>query len=57
VQKRLFNRFADVIFPDAGDLYPTFTKLNHILTPIGLHVKNLLRLYEQYVQKNHTWLF
>ena len=57
VQKRLFNRFADIIFPDTGTLYPAFTKLDHILTPTGLQVKNLLRLYEQYVRKNHTWLF
>lgn len=57
VQKRLFNRFAREIFPDMATLYPPFTKLDHILTPAGLHVKNLLRLYEQYVQKNHTWLF
>jgi len=57
VQKRLFNRFADDIFPDTGTLYPAFTQLNHILTPTGLNLKNLLRLYEQYVQKNHTWLF
>ena len=57
VQKRLFNRFADDIFSDTGTLYPPFTKLTHILTPTGLHIKNLLRLYEQYVQKNHSWLF
>jgi hypothetical protein len=57
VQKRLFNRFADDIFPDTATLYPAFTNLDHILTPAGLHVKNLLRLYEQYVQRNHTWLF
>lgn len=57
VQKRLFNRFADDIFPDTGALYQPFTKLDHILTPTGLQIKNLLRLYEQYVQKNHTWLF
>ncbi|MFN8495007.1 MAG: AAA-like domain-containing protein [Caldilineaceae bacterium] len=57
IQKRLFNRFAREIFSDSGTLYPPFTKLDQILTPAGLHVKNLLRLYEQYVQKNHTWLF
>ncbi|MEZ4727483.1 MAG: AAA-like domain-containing protein [Caldilineaceae bacterium] len=57
VQKRLFNHFAREIFQDVGTLYPPFTKLTDILTPTGLHVKNLLRLYEQYVQKNHTWLF
>ncbi len=57
IQKRLFNRFARDIFHDRGELYPAFTKLDHILTPTGLHIKNLLRLYEQYVQKNHTWLF
>jgi hypothetical protein len=57
IQKRLFNRFADIIFPDTATLYPAFTKLDHIWTPTGLHIKNMLRLYEQYVQRNHTWLF
>jgi hypothetical protein len=57
VQKRLFNHFAREIFRDTGELYPPFTNLTQILTPGGLIVKNLLRLYEQYVQKNHTWLF
>ena len=57
VQKRLFNRFAGDIFPDTGTLYPPFTKLTNILTPAGLHIKNMLRLYEQYVQKNNAWLF
>jgi hypothetical protein len=57
VQKRLFNHFAREIFRDTGELYPPFTNLTQILTPGGVVVKNLLRLYEQYVQKNHTWLF
>ena len=57
VQKRLFNRFADIVFPDTGTLYPPFTKLTGILTPAGLHIKNMLRLYEAYLQKNHAWLF
>ena len=57
VQKRLFNHFAREIFRDTGELYPPFTNLTSILTPGGVVVKNLLRLYEQYVQKNHSWLF
>lgn len=57
IQKRLFNRFADIVFPDIGTLYPPFTKLTNILTPAGLHIKNMLRLYEAYIQKNHAWLF
>ncbi|MEZ4864658.1 MAG: AAA-like domain-containing protein [Caldilineaceae bacterium] len=57
VQKRLFNRFAGDIFHDTGALYPPFTKLTNIVTPTGLHIKNMLRLYEQYVQQNHNWLF
>lgn len=57
IQKRLFSHFARELYRDIGVLYPPFTKLDHILTPAGLHIKNLLRLYEQYVQKNHTWLF
>ena len=57
IQKRLFNHFAREIFHDSGTLYPPFTNLSGILTATGLQIKNLLRLYEQYVQKNHTWLF
>ena len=57
VQKRLFNHFARDIFHDTGALFPPFTKLTQILTPTGLKVKEMLRLYEQYVQKNHAWLF
>lgn len=57
VQKRLFNHFAREIFHETGELYPTFTKLTDILTPTRLDVKKLLRLYERYVQENHTWLF
>ncbi|MBV7336793.1 AAA-like domain-containing protein [Chloroflexi bacterium TSY] len=57
VQKRLFNRFARDVFQDTGALYPPFTKLDNILTPAGLHIKNMMRLYEQYLHKNHGWLF
>jgi hypothetical protein len=57
IQKRLFNHFARQLYRDIGTLYAPFTTLTHILMPTGLHIKNLLRLYEQYVQKNHTWLF
>lgn len=57
IQKRLFNHFARELYRDIGALYAPFTTLTHILTPTGLHIKNLLRLYEQYVQQNHTWLF
>jgi len=57
IQKRLFNHFARELYHDIGALYAPFTTLSHILTPTGLHLKNLLRLYEQYVQQNHTWLF
>ncbi|MEZ4869786.1 MAG: AAA-like domain-containing protein [Caldilineaceae bacterium] len=57
VQKRLFNRFARDIFRDSGALYPPFTKLDQSLTPAGLHITNMIRLYEQYLRKNHGWLF
>ena len=57
VQKRLFNHFAREIFRDSGILYPPFTNLSDVLTAHGLHIKNMLRLYERYVQQNHSWLF
>lgn len=55
-QKRLFNYFARNLFPQAGQLYVPFTDLSPVITDDSLNVKNLLRLYESYLQKNRDGL-
>ena len=56
VQKRLFNYFSDEFFSETGELIEPFTNLDHVLIKDGLHIKNLLRLYEKYLKKNKDWL-
>jgi Holliday junction resolvase-like predicted endonuclease len=57
VQKRLFSFFTDEFFSEPGQIVPTFTKISHVINKQGIHIKNLLRLYEDYVKKNKDWLF
>ncbi|MDM8519156.1 ATP-binding protein [Anaerolineales bacterium HSG6] len=56
VQRRLFNAFTDDMFSNIGQLYPPFTDLSQVITADTLNVKNLMRVYEQYLQKNRHWL-
>ena len=56
VQKRLFNYLANDIFDMVGQLYAPFDDLSDAITGKGLNVKNLLRRYETYLQKNRHWL-
>ncbi|MFQ5418938.1 MAG: AAA-like domain-containing protein [Anaerolineae bacterium] len=56
VQKRLFNYFANDIFPEMGQLYAPFEGLDDAITGDRLHIPNLLRRYERYLQKNRDWL-
>jgi hypothetical protein len=56
VQRRLFNTFAGDIFPNTGQLYPPFTDLSQVITANSLNVKNMMRVYEQYLQRNREWL-
>ncbi len=56
VQKRLFNYFANELFPDMGRLYEPFEPLEDIITETSLDIKNLLRRYERYLKKNREWL-
>ena len=57
VQKRLFNYFTRDLFSYIGKLYEPFEDVRHIVTQHRLDVKNLMRRYEQYLAKNHEWLF
>ena len=56
VQRRLLNALARDMFPSVGELYPPFTDLSQVITSDSLNVKNLLRLYERYLQENRAWL-
>ncbi|MCP4699556.1 MAG: AAA family ATPase [Gammaproteobacteria bacterium] len=56
VQKRLFNRFADEMFPGLGQLHEPFEDLSDTITENSLNTGNLLRRYGDYLRKNHQWL-
>jgi hypothetical protein len=57
VQKRLFNYFSDELFRQMGTLVEPFTNLDDVITDTDLNLKNLLGLYEEYLDKNKDWLF
>lgn len=57
VQKRLFSYFARELFPNVGTLYDPFADLSDTITNEMLHLPNLLRRYEVYLQANRHWLF
>jgi hypothetical protein len=56
VQKRLFNYFAHELFGDVERLHAPFEDLDDTITPERLHVPNLLRRYERYLQANRERL-
>ena len=56
VQKRLFNYFARDLVADTGQLYAAFENLDDIITADRVHVANLLRRFERYLQENRDWL-
>ena len=56
IQKRLFNYFADELFHYTGKLHEPFQDLSDVLSADGVNVRNLMRLYEDYLKKNRHWL-
>ena len=56
VQKRLFNYFSEELFEDTGKLHEPFEDLSDTITENGLIIKNLMRRFEVYLQKNREWL-
>jgi hypothetical protein len=56
VQKRLFSHFAGELFREPGRLYDPFEDLSDTITDASLDVRNLLRRYERYLQRNRGWL-
>lgn len=57
VQKRLFNYFSGTLFRQVGQLVEPFQNLDHVITEKSLHIPQLLKLYETYLEKNKGWLF
>jgi len=56
VQKRLFNRFADKLYPNMGKIIEPFENIDSIYNGIDLNIKNLIRRFEQYLRDNKSWL-
>jgi len=56
IQKSLFNYFSNELFSYMGKLMDPFTDIKKIITPNNLDIKNLVRLYEIYLNKNRDWL-
>jgi len=56
VQKRMFNYFARVLFREMGQLIEPFKRLDNIITKDKIHIRNVIKLYEEYLQKNRHWL-
>jgi len=56
VQKRLFNYFSRVLFREMGQLIEPFKRLDNIITKDKIHIRNVIKLYEDYLQKNRHWL-
>ncbi len=56
VQKRLFNYFANEIFPDMGTLHEPFDNLADTIDEETLNPRNLLKRYQDYFKKNRDWL-
>ncbi|MEM7532515.1 MAG: AAA-like domain-containing protein [Chloroflexota bacterium] len=57
VQRRLFNYFSHQLFGGLDNLYDPDTDLSKTITLTFLNVPNVMRIYEDYVQKNSAWLF
>ncbi len=56
VERRLFNYFAGELVADTGRLYAAFEDLDAVITAERVHVVNLLRRFERYLQENRDWL-
>jgi AAA-like domain len=56
VQKRLFNYFANELFPNMGKLHEPFENLGDTIDEAKLNPRNLLKRYQIYFKKNRDWL-
>lgn len=56
VQKRLFNYFSREFFREMGRLIEPFKSLDKVITKDKIYIRNVLKLYEDYLKKNRHWL-
>ncbi len=57
VQGRLFNYFARKLFGYMGTLVEPFRNMDDVVTETDLNIRNLMKLYQTYLEKNKEWLF
>ena len=57
VQKRIFNYFSHTFFRQVGELVDPYIDMEEVITDAELKVRNLLKLYQTYLDKNKDWLF
>jgi len=56
-QKRLFNYFSNELYGYTGKRIEPFDTLEDAITENEINIKNIIRRYEVYVNKNRDWLF
>ncbi|MCP5105187.1 MAG: hypothetical protein GY950_17490 [bacterium] len=56
VQKRLFNYFSGKIFNYMGQLVEPFENLDDTVSESGVNLRNLLKCYGRYLDRNRDWL-
>ena len=57
VQKRLFNYFSRTLFKYMGQLVKPFSDLDAVINAERLDVRELMKLYQSYLDTNRSWLF
>ncbi len=57
VQKRLFNYFSNEYFNFVGRLVDPMVSMGAVIGDTTLNIRNIINLYQVYLQKNSTWLF
>lgn len=57
IQKRLFNYFSRELYRNVGQLYSPQADLDRVTAAGKLDIRAMIVLYQQYLQKNNTWLF
>ena len=57
IQKRLFNYFSRDTFKHLGQLLEPFTDTEPAITPTRLDIREFMKLYQSYLDKNKSWLF
>lgn len=57
VQKRLFNYFSNELFNYMGRLLDPMVDIDAAITGESLDIKNIIALYQTYLDKNRGWLF